>query len=78
MNLSFQECPETCVATQGRAIDHIGFEIDNIEAFAARLKARGIEFQQDPRHMDSIELTFGYLVDPAGVRIEVTEGYDGY
>lgn len=76
MNLSFQDCRAECVPTQGRAIDHIGFEIDDLQAFADKLKARGIEFQLEPRHIDSIELTISYLVDPDGTRIELTQGFD--
>jgi catechol 2,3-dioxygenase-like lactoylglutathione lyase family enzyme len=78
MNLSFQTCRGECVATQGRAIDHVGFEIDDIEAFAERLKGMGVEFQLEPRHIASIELTIAFFVDPAGVRIELTEGFDEY
>jgi catechol 2,3-dioxygenase-like lactoylglutathione lyase family enzyme len=77
-NLSFATCRGECVATQGRAIDHVGFEVDDIEAFAERLKARGVEFQLEPRHIASIELTIAFFVDPSGVRIELTEGFDEY
>jgi catechol 2,3-dioxygenase-like lactoylglutathione lyase family enzyme len=78
LNLSFAGCQAECVATQGRAIDHIGFEIDGLLAFAERLKARGITLQTEPRTIDAIGLTIAYLIDPAGVRIELTEGYDLY
>jgi catechol 2,3-dioxygenase-like lactoylglutathione lyase family enzyme len=76
MNLSFQGCRDGCVPTQGRAIDHIGFEVDDLQAFAEQLKAKGIEFQVEPRRIDAIELTISYLVDPSGVRIELTQGFD--
>lgn len=78
MNMSFATCPEVCDPTQGRAIDHVGFEIDDLEAFAERLRARGVEFQVEPRYIESIELTIAFFVDPAGVRIELTEGFDEY
>jgi catechol 2,3-dioxygenase-like lactoylglutathione lyase family enzyme len=78
MNLSFANCPNECAPTVGRAIDHVGFEIDDLEAFAARLQARGIEFQVAPRYIESIGLTIAFLTDPAGVRIELTEGFDEY
>jgi catechol 2,3-dioxygenase-like lactoylglutathione lyase family enzyme len=78
MNMSFATCQGTCAPTQGRAIDHVGFEIDDLAAFAERLKARGVEFQVEPRHIASIELTIAFFVDPSGVRIELTEGFDEY
>ena len=80
MNLSFAPCPADaeCGPTQGRAIDHIGFEAVGLSQFAERLKARGIVYQTEPRTIDAIGLSISYLVDPAGVRIEVTEGYHLY
>lgn len=78
MNLSFANCPRECAPTVGRAIDHVGFELDDLEAFAAQLQARGIEFQVPPRYIESIGLTIAFLTDPAGVRIELTEGFDEY
>ena len=80
MNLSFAPCPADaeCGPTQGRAIDHIGFEAVGLSQFAERLKARGIVYQTEPRTIDAITLSISYLVDPAGVRIEVTEGYHLY
>jgi catechol 2,3-dioxygenase-like lactoylglutathione lyase family enzyme len=80
MNLSFAPCPANaeCGPTQGRAIDHIGFDVAGIDRFAERLKARGIVYQTENRVIDAIGLTISYLVDPAGVRIEVTEGYTLY
>ena len=77
-NLSFATCRGECVATQGRAIDHVGFEVEDIDATVAHLKAMGVEFQLEPRHIPSIELTIAFFVDPSGVRIELTEGLDRY
>ena len=78
MNLSFGEASEPLAPTQGRAIDHIGFEIDNLEAYTERLKQKGIEFDTDYREIDTLQLNIAYLTDPSGVRIELTEGYDNY
>ena len=78
MNLSFGTADEPLAPTQGRSIDHIGFEIDNLEAFCERLKARGIEFDTEYREIDRLQLKIAYITDPSGVRIEFTEGYDSY
>ncbi len=64
--------------TRGRAIDHIGFELDDLEAFTQQLKAKGIEFDTEFREIDTLQLKIAYLTDPSGVRIELTEGYDAY
>ncbi len=78
MNMSFGNARGEVVPTRGRAIDHIGFELDDLEAFTMRLKAKGIEFDTDFRVIDSLQLKIAYLTDPSGVRIELTEGYDAY
>lgn len=78
MNLSFGTATEAAAPTQGRAIDHIGFELDDLEAFTQQLKAKGIEFDTDFRVIDSLQLKIAYITDPSGVRIEFTEGYDHY
>ncbi len=78
MNLSFGTAGEALAATRGRAIDHIGFELDDLEAFCEQLKAKGIEFQVEYREIDSIELKIAFITDPSGVYIELTEGYDAY
>ena len=78
MNLSFGAADQERAATQGAAIDHIGFEIDNLEAFCRDLEAKGIEFDVPYREIPAIELKIAFITDPAGVRIELTEGYDEY
>ena len=78
MNLSFASTDEERAATQGAAIDHIGFEIEDLEAFCRELEAKGIEFDVPYHEIPAIELKIAYITDPAGVRIELTEGYDEY
>ena len=78
MNLSFGTASEALAPTQGRSIDHIGFEIDDLEAFCEQLKAKGIEFDTEYREIDRLQLNIAYITDPSGVRIEFTEGYDAY
>lgn len=78
MNLSFASCRTECVATRGRAIDHIGFEIDGLEQFVAGMQARGVDFQMGYREIGSIELAIAFFTDPSGVYVELTEGFDEY
>jgi len=79
MNLSFANCTGGgCTPTQGSAIDHIGFEIDNLPEFVDRMQERGVEFQVDYRYIESLALGIAYFTDPAGTYVELTEGYDEY
>ena len=78
MNLSFATSATPTVGTKGRTIDHIGFEIRNLEAFCKKLQARGIKFDVTFREAPSVELKAAFITDPSGVYIELTEGYDRY
>ena len=78
MNLSFQTANAPTVPTKGRSIDHIGFEIKNLEAFVKKLEARGIKFDVPYREVPAIGLKIAYLTDPNGTYIELTEGYSAY
>lgn len=63
--------------SQGAALDHIGFEVADMEAFAERMERLGIEFDVPPRNIEAIGLTVAFLTDPVGTFIEVTEGLAG-
>jgi catechol 2,3-dioxygenase-like lactoylglutathione lyase family enzyme len=78
MNMSFGDASGEAVPTRGRSIDHIGFELDDLEAFCERLEAKGVEFDVEYREIDSIALKIAFITDPAGTYIELTEGYDAY
>jgi catechol 2,3-dioxygenase-like lactoylglutathione lyase family enzyme len=60
------------VGTAGRAVDHVGFEVRDLEAFCAALEARGIALTE-PYHREG-GLGVARLVDPWGTEIELTEG----
>jgi len=78
MNLSFGANNSGRQNTQGSAIDHIGFEIDNLEEFCKQLEAKGIVFDVPYREIPAIGLNIAYFTDPSGVYVELTEGYDEY
>lgn len=78
MNLSFGNSRTPTVGTRGRAIDHIGFEFKDLQAFCNKLEAKGIKFDVPYRDVPSIGLKIAYITDPSGVYIELTQGYDAY
>jgi len=78
MNLSFQNAPAATAPTKGRSIDHIGFEVKNLEAYCKQLEARGIKFDVPYRDVPVIGLKIAYLTDPDGTYIELTEGFSLY
>jgi catechol 2,3-dioxygenase-like lactoylglutathione lyase family enzyme len=74
LGLSFSQASTAQAPTTGRVLDHIGFEIEGLEAFTAGLAARGIELAVPFRRIDDIGLSIAFVVDPWGTRIELTEG----
>jgi catechol 2,3-dioxygenase-like lactoylglutathione lyase family enzyme len=76
VTLNFTASPEPVVGTKGRAIDHIGFEIDQLEAFTKRLEADGIKIDVTYRQVPQTNLHIAFITDPWGTSIELSEGLD--
>jgi catechol 2,3-dioxygenase-like lactoylglutathione lyase family enzyme len=74
VTLSFSPSQTPTVATQGRALDHIGFEIKNLEAFTKKLEADGIPLTVSYRRVDALNIAIAFIKDPWGTNIELTEG----
>ena len=78
VNLTYSPSPETPVGTQGRALDHIGFEVDNLKAFCQELEAKGVIFDRPYSEIPALNLGIAFFTDPFGTYIELTEGLDNY
>jgi catechol 2,3-dioxygenase-like lactoylglutathione lyase family enzyme len=74
VTLSFSPSPTPTVATQGRALDHIGFEVENLEAFTKKLEADGIPLTVSYRTVPALGISIAFIEDPWGTNIELTEG----
>ena len=73
LTLAKSDTPQA--ATKGRAIDHIGFEIKNLDQFVKNLEANGIHTDAAIRTSGNAPtLRLAYIVDPWGTNIELTEG----
>jgi len=77
VTLSFSPSTAPTVATQGRALDHIGFEVKNLEAFTKKLEAEGIPLTVSYRKVDALGISIAFVKDPWGTNIELTEGLAG-
>jgi hypothetical protein len=60
--------------TEGRAVDHVGFEVRNLRAFCAELQAKGIRLAAPLRRDEALGLDVATIVDPWGTVLELTEG----
>ena len=74
--LNFSPSTDPVVATQGRALDHIGFEVKNLEEFCKKLEADGIKLAVPYRKVPALGIAIAFITDPWGTYIEMTEGLD--
>jgi len=75
LNFFLWEPAENLTGTAGRAVDHIGFEVRNLQEFCRRLEAKGITFTAPYRISPELNgIGTALITDPWGTRIELTEG----
>ena len=59
--------------TRGRSLDHIGFEVKNLDEYAKKLEGLGIKLDTAPHRISNTKITTAFLTDPWGTRIELTQ-----
>ena len=74
--LNFSPSTDPVVGTQGRALDHIGFEVKNLEEFCKKLEAQGIKLERPYTKVAALGIAIAFIKDPWGTYIELTEGLD--
>ena len=74
--LNFSPSPDPVIGTQGRALDHIGFEVKDLEAFCKKLEADGVKLAVPYRKVPALGIAIAFMTDPWGTYIELTEGLD--
>ena len=63
-------------ATQGRAIDHLGWGVADLDAAAAEIKRKGVDFSLEPRPYTNPlgqEMKISFVTGPDDVRIEIVQ-----
>jgi catechol 2,3-dioxygenase-like lactoylglutathione lyase family enzyme len=76
VNLTYSPSPDAVAGTQGRSLDHIGFEVKNLEAFCKTLEAMGIKLERPYTQVAALGIAIAFIRDPWGTYIELTEGLD--
>jgi catechol 2,3-dioxygenase-like lactoylglutathione lyase family enzyme len=62
--------------TLGRALDHIGWRVKDLNAKVAELKSKGVTMETEPRPLplpNKTTIYFAYVVGPSGARIELVQ-----
>jgi catechol 2,3-dioxygenase-like lactoylglutathione lyase family enzyme len=77
VRLRLSATDEATFPTKGRVLDHIGFEVKNLEAFCKKLQANGVKFDQPYSKSRHRGYASAMLTDPWGTSIELTEGLSG-
>jgi predicted enzyme related to lactoylglutathione lyase len=65
-------------APKGRVLDHLGFEVKNLEAFCRKLESAGVKLYIPYKKLRDLGIAFASLADSLGVYIELHEGLDKY
>jgi catechol 2,3-dioxygenase-like lactoylglutathione lyase family enzyme len=73
VNLTFTKADTPTVGTKGRSLDHIGFEVKNLEAFCKKLEAAGVKLDRPYTRLPNSNTAIAFLTDPWGTYIELTE-----
>jgi catechol 2,3-dioxygenase-like lactoylglutathione lyase family enzyme len=73
VNLTFSKADTPTVGTKGRSLDHVGFEVKNLEAFCKKLEAAGIKLDRPYTRIPNSTTAIAFLTDPWGTYIELTE-----
>jgi catechol 2,3-dioxygenase-like lactoylglutathione lyase family enzyme len=73
VSLIFSPTDTPVTGTKGRALDHIGFEVKDLEGFSKTLQANGVKLDTPYRKVPQMGFAVTFLTDPWGTRIELTE-----
>jgi catechol 2,3-dioxygenase-like lactoylglutathione lyase family enzyme len=74
VNLTFTKSDTPTAPTKGRSLDHIGFEIKDLDAFCKKLEASGVKLDLPYTKRPELGISMAYITDPWGTYIELTEG----
>jgi catechol 2,3-dioxygenase-like lactoylglutathione lyase family enzyme len=72
-NLTFSKADGLTVTTKGRVLDHIGFDVQNLEAFCKKLEAAGIQLVRPYTKNPQTGSALAFIYDPWGTYIELNE-----
>jgi catechol 2,3-dioxygenase-like lactoylglutathione lyase family enzyme len=75
MTVTFAGSPNgaTLQPTRGRSLDHIGFEVKNLDEYVKKLAALGVTLDIAPQIIPRTKVRSTFFTDPWGTRIELTE-----
>jgi catechol 2,3-dioxygenase-like lactoylglutathione lyase family enzyme len=71
--LRFAKADKAQAPTKGRVLDHIGFDVKDLQAFIKKIEAEGIKLDEPYRKNETTGVAITYITDPWGTRIELVQ-----
>ena len=71
--LRFTRADTAQAPTKGRVLDHIGFDVKDLQAFIRKIEAEGITLDEPYRKNDATGVAITYITDPWGTRVELVQ-----
>jgi catechol 2,3-dioxygenase-like lactoylglutathione lyase family enzyme len=73
VQLRFAKADKAQAATKGRVLDHIGFDVKDLQAFISTIEAQGIKLDEPYRKNPTSGVAITYITDPWSTRIELVQ-----
>jgi catechol 2,3-dioxygenase-like lactoylglutathione lyase family enzyme len=71
--LRFAAAETAQAPTRGRTLDHIGFDVKDLQAFIKKIEAEGIKLDEPYRKNETTGTAITYITDPWGTRVELVQ-----
>ncbi len=71
--LRFAKADTAQAPTKGRVLDHIGFDVKDLQAFIKKIEAEGIKLDEPYRKNETTGVAITYITDPWGTRVELVQ-----
>jgi catechol 2,3-dioxygenase-like lactoylglutathione lyase family enzyme len=71
--LRFAKADTAQAPTRGRVLDHIGFDVKDLQAFIRKIEAEGVKLDEPYRKNEATGVAITYITDPWGTRVELVQ-----
>lgn len=76
VSLTVSASQQPVVATRGRVIDHIGFNVSRLDELTRKLQSAGARLQASDPRLEAVGVQSAFVTDPWGTSLELTEGLE--
>ena len=73
VQLRFNKADTAQAPTKGRVLDHIGFDISDLQGFIKKLEANGVKLDRPYTKNEQSGVALAFITDPWGTYIELNE-----